>query len=115
MKRWTRALLLYLLCFASAGVAQAQPSAVVRWNEAALEAVRAKSHKVTVVTRSLFILHQAMFDAWSLYDDVAIPVTAASALKRPAAEHTEANKTEALEPSRVHHASSPLSRVRNRV
>ena len=96
MNRWTRAFLLCLFCFASVGVAQPQPSVVVRWNEAALNAVRAKSHKVTTVTRSLFILHQAMFDAWSLYDDAATPVTADPALKRPAAEHTEANKTEAL-------------------
>ncbi|CAN5770044.1 hypothetical protein BH24DEI2_BH24DEI2_23120 [soil metagenome] len=74
----------------------AQPSVVVRWNEVALNAVRAKSHKVTVVTRSLFMLHEAMFEAWSLYDDAALPVAADPALKRPAAEHTEANKTEAL-------------------
>ncbi len=96
MKRWPRAFLLCLVCFISVGVAQTQPSVVVSWNEAALNAVRAKSHKVTTVTRALFILHQAMFDAWSLYDDVATPVTADPALKRPAAEHTEANKTEAL-------------------
>ena len=68
----------------------------MRWNEVALEAVRAKSHKVTVVTRSLFMLHETMFDAWSLYDDAALPVSADLALKRPAAEHSEANKTEAL-------------------
>ena len=77
-------------------MAQTQTSVVVRWNEAALDAVRAKSHKVTTVTRALFILHEAMFDAWSLYDDTALPVIADPVLKRPAAEHSEANKTEAV-------------------
>lgn len=93
-----RVLLLCLLFLANSSIAQttSQASVVVRWNEVALDAVRAKSHKVTTVARALFILHQAMFDAWSLYDEQALPVVVDAGLKRPAAEHTEANKVEAV-------------------
>ena len=72
------------------------PSTVVLWNEAALAAVRHGPARPTVITRSLFMLHTAMYDAWSVYDDVAEPVSLVAGLRRLPAERTEANKEEAV-------------------
>lgn len=73
-----------------------EPSLIVRWNEVAVEAIRYKSRKVTVMARALYIVHQAMYDAWALYDDTARPVIIDPGLKRPTSEHTLENKSAAV-------------------
>jgi hypothetical protein len=73
-----------------------QGSLVLKWNEVALKAVSLKARRVTVTARALYILHQAMYDAWALYDDTALPVFVDVALKRPPEEHTEANQAAAV-------------------
>lgn len=77
-------------------------SVVVLWNEVMLAAVRKGSPKPTIVTRSLFMVHTAMYDAWSMYDDTAVPVYTDPSLKRPRREHTLTNKTEAVSYAAYH-------------
>ncbi len=79
-----------------------QPSVVVTWNEAMLAAVRIGPPRPTVIARSLFMVHQAMYDAWSLYDPVATPVLLHGGIRRPAAEHTDANKAAAISQAAYH-------------
>jgi hypothetical protein len=69
---------------------------VLRWNRTALEAVSRGMLGPPMVARALAIVHTAMFDAWAAYDDVATGTRLAGALRRPAAEHTDANKVEAV-------------------
>lgn len=66
------------------------------WDDAALQAVRRAPPGPTVVSRALAILHTAMFDAWTAYDATAVPTVMRRGWRRPAAEATAANKTQAL-------------------
>src|SRR5207249_5386613 len=49
-----------------------------------------------MVSRALAIVHTAIFDAWAAYHPEAVGTRYGAALRRPAAEHTLANKTEAI-------------------
>jgi len=79
-------------------------SVVVEWNEALLAAVRNGSPRPTVTTRSLYMVHRAMYDAWSLYDDFAIPTLLDAGLRRPPAERTMENKILAINQAAYHAA-----------
>lgn len=70
-------------------------SAVVKWNEAMLAAVRNGTVRPTVVARSSFIVHNAIYDAWAQYDETANGVITRD-LRRPASERTDANKQKAI-------------------
>jgi hypothetical protein len=72
------------------------PSPVVLWNEVMLAAIRNGRPRPTVTARSLYMVHQAIYDAWAAYDATARPVYLDPALRRPPAEHTEANKAAAV-------------------
>uniref|UniRef100_A0A540VG25 Phosphatase PAP2 family protein n=2 Tax=Litorilinea aerophila TaxID=1204385 RepID=A0A540VG25_9CHLR len=78
------------------------PSVVVLWNEAMLAAIRHGPPRPTVIARSLFMVHTAIYDAWSLYDDVARPLVANAAWRRPVPEHTEANQAAAVSQAAYH-------------
>ena len=71
-------------------------SAVVKWNEVALAAVRNGPPRPTVIARTLYIVHNAMYDAWAAYDDVANGTQWGGTLRRPASERTVENKTAAI-------------------
>lgn len=71
-------------------------SVVVRWNDVMLTAIRHGRPRPTVVTRAMFMVHSAMYDAWSLYDPVATPTVLDVNLRRPEAEQTYANKAAAV-------------------
>jgi Domain of unknown function (DUF6851)/VCPO second helical-bundle domain len=71
-------------------------SIVVTWNNMALQAIRELKPGATIVARVLAILHTCMFDAWAAYDPVAHNTRGHDELKRPSAEHTLANKTQAV-------------------
>jgi hypothetical protein len=71
-------------------------SVVVQWNEAALAAIRSGPPRPTVISRSMFMLHAAMYDAWAMYDATAVSLVIDPALRRPRAEHTPANKEAAV-------------------
>ena len=73
-----------------------RPSRVVTWNKAMLAAVRNGPPRPTVIARSLFMAHQAMYDAWALYDPAATPMTLDASLRRPKRERTTANKAAAV-------------------
>ncbi len=70
-------------------------TAVVRWNEAMLAAIRSGTPRPTVVTRQMFLVHTAMYDAWTAYDASATPHYMAP-VRRPAGEWDDAHKTEAI-------------------
>ncbi len=80
------------------------PSVVVQWNEAILAAVRNGSPRPTVTTRSLYLIHTAIYDAWSLFDGLAKPLRLNAADRRPAAERTKANKEAAVNQAAYHMA-----------
>ncbi|MFP5265299.1 MAG: DUF6851 domain-containing protein [Blastocatellia bacterium] len=73
----------------------ASDNAVLRWNDAALQAVRNTNMAPPLVARALAILHTSIYDAWTAYDPVAIDTRLGGALKRPPSERTEENKKKA--------------------
>jgi membrane-associated phospholipid phosphatase len=83
-----------------ANAAHAQPTGrdnvAILWDQAALNAVRITRTTPPVAARALAILHTCMFDAWAAYDDVAQGTRLGGSLRRPRAEHTIANKEQAV-------------------
>jgi hypothetical protein len=69
---------------------------VVRWNEAALEAIRITHPGPPMVARGLAILHTCMYDAWAAYDSEAVNTRFGDLLRQPAAERTLDNKNKAI-------------------
>jgi hypothetical protein len=93
-------LLLYL---PAARAATAPPTAhlaadnvVLRWNAAALQAVRESRLGPPMVARALAIVHTCVYDAWTAYDRVAVGTQLGGALRRPPSRRTLANKSEAI-------------------
>jgi hypothetical protein len=78
----------------SATPAMAQDDVVLQWNDALLQTVRTVPFLVTA--RALAILHTSIYDAWAAYDPVAVGTRFGGDLRRPAAEHTDANKAQAI-------------------
>ncbi|HMQ52969.1 MAG TPA: vanadium-dependent haloperoxidase [Anaerolineae bacterium] len=79
-----------------------EPSVVVKWNEAMLAAVRNGPPRPTVIARSLFMVHAAMYDAWTAYDPVAEPLFLDPVVRQPEANRTEANKAAAVSQAAYH-------------
>ncbi len=79
-----------------------EASVVVRWNEAMLAAIRSNPPSPTVISHKLYLVHEAMFDAWSLYDGAAVPTVLDPALRRPSSEHSDANKAAAVSQAAYH-------------
>lgn len=77
-------------------IIDASSNLVVQWNEVMLAAVRNGSPRPTVISRSLYLVHAAMYDAWSMYDTAAIPTALDPSLRQPQEQHTYANKAEAV-------------------
>jgi hypothetical protein len=69
---------------------------VTDWNSAALAEVRAGRLGPPMVARALAIAHTCMYDAWAAYDTRAVGTVLGVSLRRPAAEHSDANKAEAI-------------------
>lgn len=86
------------MMFAAVALASTEAAATVvsDWNVAALAEVR--NHKLgpPIVARALAIVHTCMFDAWAAYDKKAAGTVLGGALRRPASERTDANKTQAI-------------------
>jgi hypothetical protein len=72
-----------------------EESVVVRWNSAALDAVRHSKLGPPMVARALAVANTAMYDAWSVYDAQAT-ATRPGPARRPASERTTANKARAV-------------------
>ena len=64
---------------------------VLQWNSAALQAIRNTGFAPMRAARGFAILHTCMYDAWALYDDVAVGVHWGSLLRQPKSERTEKN------------------------
>jgi hypothetical protein len=75
---------------------RADDNAVLRWSEQALAAIRALKTGPTVNARALAIVHTAMYDAWAAYDPTAVGTRLGGSLRRPAAERTDAYKSQAI-------------------
>jgi hypothetical protein len=72
------------------------PKVVSGWARAALQAVRTIKPGPPMVARSLAVLHTCMYNAWATYDAVAQPMPPCPQLRRPAPEHTAANRAQAM-------------------
>jgi hypothetical protein len=66
------------------------------WDHVALQSIRDSKLPTPSAARALAIVHTCMYDAWVAYDDRAVGTQLAGALRRPAAERTEANKEKAV-------------------
>ncbi|HEV8564602.1 MAG TPA: vanadium-dependent haloperoxidase [Actinomycetota bacterium] len=71
-------------------------SVVIRWNVAALQAVRESKLGPPMVARALGVTHTCIFDAWAAYDRVAVGTRLGGRLRRPPGEWTLANKSKAI-------------------
>lgn len=76
--------------------ASAADTVVVKWNKAALQAIRDTHPGPPIVARVLAVTHTCMFDAWAAYDAVAIGTRLGGTLRQPVAERTMANKEKAV-------------------
>ena len=75
--------------------AQRQHS-VIAWNTAIMDAARAARSNAPLAARSLAAIHTAMYEAWAAYHPTAGADCACHAARRPAGEHTLANRREAF-------------------
>jgi hypothetical protein len=75
---------------------RADDNAVLRWSEQSLAAIRALRTGPTINARALAVVHTAMFDAWAAYDPTAVGTRLGGSLRRPAAERTDAYKSQAV-------------------
>lgn len=77
-----------------------QQNFAYRWLDVAQEItardVDANGARPTIQSRQLMIWATAMYDAWAAYDERALGVATGATLRRPAAEHTLANKNAAI-------------------
>ncbi|MFJ3901602.1 vanadium-dependent haloperoxidase [Streptomyces sp. NPDC090025] len=83
--------------------AAGEPSVVVRWNQATMDAILGRYQAAgnrfgpaTVNARILAIVHNCVYDAWACYDRVASGTRFGGSLRRPRAERTLDHKNEAV-------------------
>lgn len=71
-------------------------SAAVSWNQRMLEGIVSNRTNPPAGSRIMAITSTAMYDAWAAYDPDADGVMFGEGLRRPDAEHTDANKAKAV-------------------
>ncbi len=111
MKKYLVTLFVALACLAckqqnknNETVQTKEPSGVenvaYQWGKMALEATALDTERFaprpTITSRYLGLIFTAVFDAWSRYDEKAIPVYLSNVERAPAAEHTLKNKEIAI-------------------
>ncbi|OGF13299.1 MAG: hypothetical protein A2W00_00495 [Candidatus Eisenbacteria bacterium RBG_16_71_46] len=69
---------------------------VTQWNDVLMESVRRSKIGPPMVARAIGEVHTCGFDAWAMYDDVAVSTRFGGTLRRPPAERTLANKQKAF-------------------
>lgn len=69
---------------------------VIRWNQAALQAVRDSKLGPPMVSRALAIVHTCMYDAWAAYDERALSTRLGGAVRQPHSQRQQPKKTEAI-------------------
>ncbi|HNE27538.1 MAG TPA: hypothetical protein PLW66_00145 [Saprospiraceae bacterium] len=62
-----------------------------KWNQFTLDAIATTRTSPPVAARVLAMVHTAMYNAWTAYDDCAVSTATYSRLRRPASEHTQEN------------------------
>ena len=77
-------------------VADPTPSLSVQWDEVTQQAIAATDLGPTVASRALGMVHTAIYDAWSAYDEAAISTQLDDQLQQPANQITDENKSEAM-------------------
>ncbi len=77
-------------------VADPTPSLSAQWDEVTQEAIAATDLGPTVASRALGMVHTAIYDAWSAYDETAISTQLDDQLQQPASQITDENKSEAM-------------------
>src|SRR5437660_6578111 len=78
------------------GQSSVSDNVVLRWNAAALQAVRDSRLGPPMVARALAVVHTCMYDAWAAYDRSAVGTRYGGALRRPPSERTLPNKVQAI-------------------
>jgi hypothetical protein len=74
----------------------AQAKVTPGWTMLVLDAVRVNRSPPPMASRSMALMHTAMYDAWAAYDPVAVGTCHGAGLRRPLAEHTPANQARAI-------------------
>jgi len=74
----------------------AQETVVVKWDQAALQAIRDTHPGPPIVARALAITHTCIYDAWAPYDAVAVGTRLGLSLRQPVDNRTLANKSKAV-------------------
>ena len=74
----------------------ASASIVSDWNATALAEVRLARQGPPIAARALAIAHTCIYEAWTAYDARALGSVVGDSLRRPLAEHTNANKATAI-------------------
>ncbi len=99
MRTTTRFFLLAItsLCLPSSlHAASPEKNLLIQWDNATLQGIRDAKLGAPMVARALAVAHTCMYDAWAAYDEHAVGTQMQGALRRPAAERTEANKGKAI-------------------
>ena len=66
------------------------------WDNVAFTYIQRTGSGPQTAARMMTVMHAAMYDAWTVYDPVAVPTRANGILKRPPEETTDSNKIEAI-------------------
>ncbi len=66
------------------------------WDNVALDYIHQTNADPTLAAKMIAMMHAAMYDAWTVYDPIAVPSRANGILKRPPEETTDSNKIEAI-------------------
>lgn len=69
---------------------------VIRWNNAALQAIRDTKPGPPMTARALAIVHTCIYDAWAAYDAKAIGTEWVGDIRRPEAERLTGRKSKAI-------------------
>jgi hypothetical protein len=85
-----------VLLLVASGFGRSQPNVVIKWNQAALQAVRDGTLGPPMVARALAIVHTCMYDAWAAYDQNAIGTQLGDSLRTHPSRRTRANKRKSI-------------------
>jgi hypothetical protein len=85
-----------LALVASSTSPAAQANIAIQWNTVTLQAIQRVSFAPMYTARALAIVHTCMYDAWAAYDPIAVGTRLGDTLRRPASEHTNAAKEQAI-------------------
>ena len=84
------------LCPAAAGAQEAAANVAIQWNQAALQGVRDSKLGPPMVSRVLAIVHTFMYDAWAVYDPLALGAQLGGTLRQAQSARTGANRAEGV-------------------